>query len=214
MMTLYGYWRSSASYRVRIALALKNISIQYEPVNLRLAKQHASEYRERNPQALVPVLELSDGQHLTQSLSIIEFLDDLYPNPALLPSDPVLKAQVKAASQIIAADIAPIQNLRVLKYIRAEHGQDDEGVKSWAAHWIRTGFEALEDMGKDNTTLFYLTDTPGLFECCLIPQIYNARRWGVDMEAFPKLLSVEETCMKLDAFQVAIPEKQADAPKI
>lgn len=211
MMTLYGYWRSSASYRVRIALGLKGIEVEHKAVNLKLSRQHMSEHVARNPQALVPVLELEDGQSLTQSLSIIEYLDDVYPAPPLMPSDPLLKAKVKSASQIIAADIAPIQNLRVLRYVRAEHGQSDEGVKNWAAHWIYKGFEALQWMGEDRETKFFMTDTPSQFECCLIPQIYNARRWGVNMNDFPVLLNVEEECMKLDAFLDAAPEAQHDA---
>lgn len=213
-MTLYGYWRSSASYRVRIALGLKGIEVEHKAVNLKLSQQQMSEHVSRNPQALVPVLELEDSQTLTQSLSIIEYLEDVYPEPALLPSDPVLKAQVKAASQIIAADIAPIQNLRVLKYIRSEHEQEDEGVKLWAAHWIRKGFEALQWIGEDQDTKFFMTDEPSLFECCLIPQIYNARRWGVEMNDFPVLMRVEDECMKLGAFTDAAPEVQHDAQPV
>lgn len=211
MMTLYGYWRSSASYRVRIALGLKGVEVTHKFVNLKLLRQHTSEHIARNPQALVPVLELENGESLTQSLAIMEYLEDIHPKPALVPKNPILKAKVKAASQIIAADIAPIQNLRVLKYVRAEHGQGEPEVKKWAAHWIYKGFEALHWMGEVRDTKFFLTDEPGLFECCLIPQIYNARRWGVDMNDFPVLLAVEQECMKLAAFTNAAPENQADA---
>jgi len=202
MMTLYGYWRSSASYRVRIALGLKGVEVNHIAVNLRDGDQGEEAHKSRSPQGFVPVLELEDGTKLTQSLAILDYLDATYPEPKLRPSDVVLL--------VIASDISPIQNLSVLKYIRTKHGQDDAGVKRWAAHWIAKGFESLEIMGDPKTTFFY-TDNPTFFECCLIPQIYNARRFGVDMTRFPKLGAVEATCRPLPAFQNAQPENQQDA---
>ena len=211
MMVLHGYWRSSASYRLRIALGLKGIEVEHRAVNLKAGEQLQEGHKVLNAQPFVPVLELEDGTKLTQSLAILDYLDETYPTPGLLPEDPVLRAKVRAAAHIIAADIAPIQNLRVLKFIRAEHGQEDAGVKSWAAHWIAQGFTSLERLAQDRETKFLYTDTPGYFECCLIPQIYNANRFGVDMTKFPKLSSINEMCLGLKAFQKAMPENQLDA---
>jgi len=178
MMTLHGYWRSSASYRVRIALALKGVEVKHVAVNLREGEQSEREHIARNPQGFVPVLELEDGIRLTQSLAIMDYLDATFRKPNLMPSDAVLRSKILSASLIIASDIAPIQNLSVLKYLRAEYEQGD-------------------DM---------------FFECCLIPQIYNARRFGVDMDRFPKLKEIDARCRDLPAFQTAAPENQHDAP--
>lgn len=211
MMTLYGYWRSSASYRVRIALAIKGLDVRHVPVNLREGEQLSPEHATRNPQGYLPVLELEDGTRLTQSLAILDYLDAAYPDPSLMPKDAILRSHILAASLVIASDISPIQNLSVLKYIRSEHHQDDAGVKKWSAHWIAKGFESLEKMADPETEFFY-TETPMFFECCLVPQIYNARRFGVDMGRFPNLLRVETACQALPAFKKALPESQTDAP--
>lgn len=210
-MKLHGYWRSSASFRVRIALALKGIEVEHIAVNLREGVQGEDAHRARNPQGFVPVLELDDGSQLTQSLAIMEYLDRAYPNPPLMPKDPILRAKLLSASLVIAADIAPIQNLSVLKYIRAEHGQDDDGIAAWARHWIVTGFTALEKIAAESDTSFLMTEHPTVFECCLIPQVYNARRFGVDMTAFPKLEEIDARCRKLPSFAQAAPENQQDA---
>lgn len=209
-MTLYGYWRSSASYRVRIGLGLKGISVNHVAVNLRDGSQKNAAHLSRNPQGFVPVLELEDGTQLTQSLAILAYLDEAYPKQSLLPQDAVLRSKVRAACLVIAADIAPIQNLSVLKYIRAEHDCGDEYVKQWAAHWISTGFTALENIAQSYDTQFFMTEKPSLFECCLIPQVYNARRFGVDMDKFPKLKAIDEACRNLPAFLEAAPENQID----
>ena len=211
MMKLYGYWRSSASYRLRLALALKGIEVEHITVNLREGEQHSAEHATRNSQALVPVLELEDGTQLTQSMAIIEYLDETYSDSPLLPSDAVSRAKIRAAAQIIAADTAPIQNLRVLKFIRAEHGCDDAAVKQWAAHWISLGFDALEKIAADKTQPFLVSGRPGYFECCLIPQIYNANRFGVDMSVFPNLSEIERETRGHAAFIAAHPSRQADA---
>ena len=212
MIKLYGYWRSSASYRVRIALNLKGVEVKHQAVNLKSGEQLSPNHMDLNAQPLVPILELEDGTKLTQSLAILDYLEEVYPEPALLPAEPVLKIQVKAAAQIIGADIAPIQNLRVLKYIRAEHGQDDVGVKAWAAHWIEEGLRPLEMLAQKSEQVFFMMERPGYFECCLIPQIYNAKRFGVDMSRFPKLSNINDTCLKLPAFIQSLPENQQDAP--
>ena len=211
MMTLHGYWRSSASYRVRIALALKGVEVNHVAVNLRDGSQKQPKHRARNPQGFVPVLELEDGTQLTQSIAIIDYLDRVYPKPTLLPEDAVLRAHILSAALTIAADIAPIQNLSVLKYIRAEHGQEDAGVKDWARHWIASGFTALETRAARSKTPFMFTDAPMLFEACLIPQAYNARRFGVDMSQFPRLSEIDARCRELPAFQKVAPENQHDA---
>jgi len=207
MMKLYGYWRSSASYRVRIALALKGVEVEHIAVNLRGGEQGQSEHISRNPQGYVPVLELEDGTQLTQSLAIIDYIDATFRESNLMPRD----AALRSASLIIAADISPIQNLSVLKYIRAEYGQEDEGVTQWAAHWISKGFKALEQIAQNYATPFLMTEVPSFFECCLIPQVYNARRFGVDMDAFPRLKAIDAACNALPAFIKAFPENQDDA---
>ncbi|MEL6870264.1 MAG: maleylacetoacetate isomerase [Pseudomonadota bacterium] len=211
-MILHGYWRSSTSYRVRIALALKGIDVEHRSVNLKDGQQHSAEHAERNVQPMVPVLELDDGSTLTQSLAIIEYLEETVPEPALLPADTVLRSKVRAASLAIAADTMPIQNLRVLKYLRAEFAQGDDGVNAWASHWIATSFRALERAAAERSTRFLFTDAPGMFECCLVPQIYNGVRFGVDMTEFPALTEIHDAAQALDAFAQAAPEQQHDAP--
>ena len=212
MMTLHGYWRSSASYRVRIALALKGVEVKHVAVNLREGEQSEREHIARNPQGFVPVLELEDGIRLTQSLAIMDYLDATFREPGLMPRDAVLRSKILSASLIIASDIAPIQNLSVLKYLRAEYEQGDDEVRDWAKYWISRGFKALEQQASASDSRFLFTDRPMFFECCLIPQIYNARRFGVDMDRFPKLKEIDARCRDLPAFQMAAPENQHDAP--
>ena len=211
MMKLYGYWRSSASYRVRIALALKGVEVEHIAVNLRTGEQGQAGHMSRNPQGYLPVLELEDGTQLTQSLAIMDYIDATFREPELMPRDAVERSKILAASLIIATDIHPIQNLSVLKYIRAEHGQDDEAVKDWCTHWIEKGFMALEAIAQQYDTPFLMTEQPRFFECCLIPQVYNARRFGVDMDKFPKLKAIDAACNMLPAFRKALPENQVDA---
>ena len=211
MMKLYGYWRSSASYRVRIALALKGVEVEHIPVNLGKGQQGQGEHLSRNAQGYLPVLELEDGTQLIQSLAIMDYIDASFREPDLMPRDAVKRSKILAASLIIATDIHPIQNLSVLKYIRAEHGQEDEGVNAWAAHWIGKGFTALEQIAQGYDTPFLMTEQPRFFECCLVPQVYNARRFGVDMDRFPKLKAIDAACNVLPAFIEAAPENQADA---
>jgi len=211
MMTLYGYWRSSASYRVRIALALKGVEVEHIAVNLREGEQGEGTHKSRNPQGYLPVLELEDGTQLTQSLAIMDYIDATFREPDLMPRDAVKRSKLLAASLIIASDIHPIQNLSVLKYIRAEYSQDDKGIKKWSAHWISNGFKALEEIAQQYDTPFFMTDTPSFFECCLIPQVYNARRFGLDMNDYPKLRDIDEMCNALPAFIKSVPENQLDA---
>jgi len=210
-MKLYGYWRSSASYRVRIALALKGVEVDHIAVNLRDGEQKGGAHMSRNAQGYVPVLELEDGTQLTQSLAIMDYLDATFREPALMPADAVLRSKILAASLVIASDISPIQNLSVLNYIKAEHGQDREGAKKWAAHWITQGFSALEKIAQTFDTPYLMTQEPRFFECCLIPQAYNARRFDVNMDQFPKLKAIDALCREHPAFIKAVPENQSDA---
>ena len=211
-MKLFGYWRSSASYRVRIALNLKGIDVEHIPVNLRAGEQREDNYAKINPQLLVPTLEREDGTRLTQSAAIIEYLEETVAGPALLPNDPLQRARIRSVMTLIGADTAPIQNLRVLKYLKGPLDLPQETVDDWARHWIATGLTSLEKMTASSSSLYLYTETPTVAECFLIPQIYNARRYDIDMSAFPRLSEVEATCLALPAFDAARPENQADAP--
>ncbi|WP_135079669.1 maleylacetoacetate isomerase [Terasakiella sp. SH-1] len=210
-MKLYDYWRSSASYRLRIALNLKNIP--YEHICVHLVKgggqQHSADYKAKNPQGFVPALELEDGTILTQSMAILEYLDETHPTPALLPSDALGRAEVRSLAQVIASDIHPVNNLRILKYLAGELGVADEQKMTWYRHWITKGFEALE--ARLGNTGFCYGDSPTLADICLIPQVYNAHRFNVDMTPFPKISAINENCLKIEAFDKAVPENQPDA---
>lgn len=214
MMKLYGYWRSSASYRVRIALALKGVEVEHIPVNLREGEQGEDKYLSLNPQGYLPTLVLEDGTHLTQSFAIMDYLDATYPEPRFMPREAILRAKILSASLTVAADIHPIQNLSVLKYLRSELDADDAQVKAWCQHWIIKGFSALEPIAQSRDTEFLHTDHPAFFEICLMPQIYNARRFDVDMSQFPALSEIAKSCQAIEAFKQALPENQKDAPGV
>jgi maleylacetoacetate isomerase len=213
---LYDYWRSSASYRVRIALNLKGIAYEIVPVNL-LAKEHLhAEHLARNPQGFVPALAVGDLM-LTQSLAIIEWLDETRPEPPLLPADRVMRARVRAAAQAIAVDIHPICNMHVAAEVGELAGGDgpqkDAAKKAWMQHFIRKGLVAVEALshGFDQTTPFLAGETPGLFECCLAPQMYNARRWEAKLAGLDRLLAIDAACAAIDAFKLAEPEAMQPA---
>jgi maleylacetoacetate isomerase len=211
-MKLFGYFRSSASYRVRIALNLKGIEVEHVPVHLVRdgGQQKLPVHRQRNPQALVPVLELDDGTMLTQSLAIIEYLDSVKLQPRLVPADPVQAAKVRAASHVIACEISPLANLRVLQYLKGTLSQPQEAVDQWMKHWMLSGgLEAVEVLisGGD----FCFGDAPTMADCCLIPQLFNAKRFNVDYAYLPKINRVEQACLQLPAFANAHPSKQPDA---
>ncbi len=211
-MTLYGYWRSTAAYRVRIALNLKGINAAHVSVHLVKdgGQQHTPSYVAKNPAHLVPSLELDDGIVLTQSLAIIDYLESVQPDPALLPADPVARAKVLAAAHVIAMDIHPVNNLRVVSHLADRFGADAEAKRQWMCHWMDKGFAALEQMvAKDGK--FAFGDTPTLADICLVAQYYNARRWGLDLTPYPRLTEIEETCLALPAFADARPEAQPDA---
>jgi maleylacetoacetate isomerase len=203
----YEYHRSSAAYRVRIALNFKGVDYESRPVNLLESEQRSDDYRELNPQGLVPMLEI-DGHRLTQSLAIIVYLDQAFPDPPLVPRDPADGAHVRAMALAIACDIHPLNNLRVLKYLKNELGQPQEQVDRWYAHWITEGLTALEAMAKAGAGRFLFGDEPTIADVCLLPQLYNARRFNVPIGDWPTLLRAEENALRLDPFAAAHPDKQ------
>jgi maleylacetoacetate isomerase len=209
-MKLHGYFRSSAAYRVRIALNLKGLTAEHLPHHLRKGEQSAPAYLAINPQGLVPALENDAGAILTQSLAIIEWLDETHPAPALLPEDPLRRAKVRAFAQAIACDTHPVQNLKVLSRLR-ELGLPEEKVTEWAAWVNREGLSACETLIKDEAGPFCFGDAPTLADLCLVPQLGNARRFGVDVSAYPRLLKAEAAAKALPAFANAAPENQPDA---
>ncbi|WP_374618798.1 maleylacetoacetate isomerase [Pandoraea sp.] len=214
MSTLYSYFRSSAAYRVRIALNLKGLEYDTVPVHLVRdgGEQLKPAYRALNVNGLVPTFVDGDA-NIHQSLAIIEYLEDVHPTPALLPADPVARAQVRALALDIAADIHPIDNLRVLRYLKHELGVTDAQKNAWYAHWVVEGFTALEARlaAQSARGAFAFGDTPTLADCCLVPQVYNASRFQVDMTPFPRIAAVNAHCLTLDAFRRAAPEAQPDA---
>ena len=213
-MKLYTFFRSSASYRVRIVLNLKGLSYEQAPIHLRRGggEQFTAAYKAVNPQALVPTLE-DGGRVLTQSLAIVEYLDEKYPQPPLLPSDPADRALVRSMALVIACEVHPIQNLRVLNHVKKEYNQTDDQVNRWAQHWIDLGLSALEQLivAQPKRGKFCFGDTPTLADICLVPQLGNARRYGCDLTRYPTLQQIEKTCMALPAFSNAAPEKQPDS---
>jgi maleylacetoacetate isomerase len=204
---LYDYWRSSAAYRIRIALNLKGIDYESRQVDLREDAQKSAEYRTLNPQGLVPTLEI-DGQRLTQSVAIINYLDLKYPNPPLLPVLAADRAHVVAMAMAVACDIHPLNNLRVLKYLKDELGHSQEEMDAWYAHWISEGLPALEAMASPGAGKFLFGNGPSGADVLLIPQLYNARRYNVPLEAYPTLLRAEENANKLEPFAAAHPDRQ------
>ncbi|MCP3396250.1 maleylacetoacetate isomerase [Bradyrhizobium sp. CCGB20] len=209
-MKLHGYFRSSAAYRVRIALNLKGLGAEHLPHHLRKGEQCAPSYLAINPQGLVPALENDSGAVLTQSVAIIEWLDETHPNPPLLPKDALQRAKVRAFALAIACDTHPVQNLKVLARLR-ELGLAEEKVQDWAAWVNREGLSACETLIRNEPGPFCFGAVPTLADLCLVPQLANARRFGVDVSAYPRLLAAEAAAKALPAFADAAPEKQADA---
>ncbi|MEO7052867.1 MAG: maleylacetoacetate isomerase [Rhodanobacter sp.] len=216
-LVLYSYWRSSAAYRVRIALNLKGLSYETRTVHLvrNGGEQHAASYRALNPQETVPCL-LDGDRVLTQSLAIMEYLDEMYPaeEAALLPMDARGRAQVRALSLVVACDIHPLGNLRVLQQLESQLSASEEQRAAWSRYWIETGFKALETMlaGSAATGRYCHGERPGMADACLIPQVYNALRWKLPLEDYPTIARIHAACNELEAFRRAAPEAQADAP--
>lgn len=214
-MILYSYFRSSAAYRVRIGLNLKGLDYQIKPVHLLKngGQQHQPDYVQVNPVQLLPALD-DDGLIITQSLAILEYLDERYPELPLLPKASAERAWARSMAQTVACDIHPLNNLRVLQYLKNELHAQEDARNQWYRHWVSVGLEGLEALvqrhgKKDHDFIF--GDTPGLAEICLIPQMFNARRFDIDLSTFPRLLAVEEKCLELSAFQEAAPDRQPDA---
>jgi maleylpyruvate isomerase len=208
---LYSYFRSSAGYRARIALNLKNLP--YETISVHLTKdggqQYKDSYRAVNPQMRVPALVLDNGATLLQSLAIIEYIDEIHPTPPLLPSDPVMRAHARAIAQIVACDIHPLNNTSPLNYLRKQLKQDEAAVNAWYTHWVVAGFNAIEPLLKPGP--YALGGQVTVADVCLVPQVFNARRFKVPLDAYPRIVAVEAACQKLPAFQKALPENQPDA---
>ena len=207
---LFDYYRSSAAYRVRIALNLKRVDYESVSINLAGGEQKAAEYRARNPQGFVPMLEI-DGQRITQSLAIIDYLDAPRPDPPLVPKDAADRAHVLALALVVACDIHPLNNLRVLKHLTGPLGQDEEAKNAWIATWIGQGFAALEAMASARAGRFLFGDVPGLADICLVPQMYNARRFGVPLDDYPLLVRVDAEATALEPFAAAHPDRVAPA---
>ncbi|NNG43167.1 maleylacetoacetate isomerase [Pseudoalteromonas sp. NEC-BIFX-2020_002] len=208
-MKLYTYFRSSAAYRVRIALNLKNISHELVTVNLLKSEQQGAEYLDKNPQGLLPALETDEGV-LAQSMAILEYLEETHPQTPLLFGNAWQKAQIRNLCYAVACDIHPIDNLRVLKYLSSELGADDDAKNTWYRHWVEIGFEKIEK-SLDGNNDYCVGNTLSLADVCLIPQVFNAYRFKVDMTAYPKIAAIYERCNKLDAFIDAAPQNQPDA---
>ncbi len=212
-MILYGHAMSSASYRVRIALALKGLQTTSVLLDLRAGEQRREAYLEVNGQGLVPALVLDDGAVLTQSLAIIEYLEDAHPLPPLLPRAPLERARVRALSQAIACDVHPLNNLRVLQYLETELGHEKAARDTWYGHWVRLGFDALERrLVRDAATgRFCHGDAPTMADVCLVPQVFNARRFAVDLAPYPCIVRIDAACRELPQFQGAAPDRQQAA---
>jgi maleylpyruvate isomerase len=209
-MRLYDYWRSSAAYRVRLALNYKGLAYEQVAVDLRQGAQRAPAFLEINPQGLVPVLE-DDGARLTQSLPILNYLEERYPEPALLPKDLPGRASARAIAVAIACEIHPLNNLRVLQYLERELGLDEARRLAWYRHWIAEGLGPLETILARSAGELCVGDAPSLADVCLVPQVYNARRYECDLAPYPTIRRIDARCQKIEAFARAVPERQPDA---
>lgn len=210
-MKLYNYFRSSASFRVRIALALKGLSYDYVPVHLAKGEHRKGPYADVAADGLVPLLELDDGTRLSQSMAIIEYLDETHPEPALVPREAIGRARVRALAQSIACEIHPINNLRVLKYLSGTLKVDEDTKNTWYRHWVRTGLESFErQLNQLPAGRYCFGDTPTLADCCLVPQIFNGQRFNTPLDGLPRTMAAFEACMALPAFQQAQPSACPD----
>ncbi len=211
-LALFSYWRATSPYRVRIGLALKGVKADYRPVDLAAGAQEGAPYAALNPQRLTPAL-LVDGEILTQSLAILEWLEETHPEPPLLPKDPLGRARVRAMAEIVACDIHPLNNRRVLQALRAE-GLDERAEQAWIARWMMDGFAALEAMIRVHGRGFAYGEAPTIADCCLVPQAYSARRFGVDLAPYPALVAALERAEAIPVVAGAHPDRQPDAPRV
>jgi maleylacetoacetate isomerase len=210
-MKLYNYFRSSASFRVRIALELKGLPYDYVPIHLVKGEHKAGSYAEVSPSQLVPTLVTDGGEHLGQSLAIIEYLDETHPQPPLLPSEASERAHVRALAQLVACEIHPLNNLRVLKYLTHELKVDEEAKAAWYRHWVRSGLELYErELARLPKSTFSFGETPTLADCCLVPQVFNGRRFNTDYSGLDRTMAAFAACMEHPAFQKAQPSAQPD----
>jgi maleylacetoacetate isomerase/maleylpyruvate isomerase len=209
-MKFYSYWRSTTSFRVRAALNLKGLAYHAVPVNLIAGEQYGADFVALNPAKGVPTLVLDDGTVLMQSLAIIDYLDAVYPAPKLLPDEPLMRARVMAAAHVVALDIHPVNNLRIVQRLQSDFGATAEQSRAWMVHWMQEGFEALEAMLASDTD-FAFGDAPGLADLCIVAQVYNARRWDVDLQPFERLRRVEAACFRVPEIVAASPDNQPDA---
>lgn len=215
-MKLYSFWRSSSAYRVRIALNLKGLAYETVAVDLRKGEgeQHSAAFKALNPNARVPALALDDGTVLTQSVAILEWLEETHPEPPLLPENPVARARCRALAHLVEADIQPLQGIGVLRQLKARCGAENEAAQDWARFWIDRGFQALEtELASLHGPGPFPFGGPGLFEALLIPQVYNARSYGVHMATYPRISALDAAALELPAFAAAAPEAQPDAPQ-
>ncbi len=212
-MKLFGYWRSSATYRVRIALALKGLDYDYQPVNLLKGEQSDAAYLKKNPAALVPALETDDGAVITQSLAIMGYLEDAFPHPSILPEELGARGHARAVAATLACEAQPFMNLRIQKYLKDTLKLDADAMSAWLNRWPGGAMAAAEKMVAAHGGAFCVGDAPTIADCCLVPQVYGAKRFGVDMSAMPRLTEIYERCVKLPAFEKAHPDNQPDAVK-
>lgn len=210
-MKLHNYFRSSTSFRARIALNLKGLDYDYIAYHLRFGEQRSDKYLAVNPQGLVPALELDDGKVIPQSLAILEYLEEMHPEPPLLPRDPFARAQIRALSYAVACDIHPVNNLRILKYLADPLGHDQEEVAAWFRHWVTVEFDNLEARLAETAGRYCAGDTVTMADVCLVPQVTNNSRFDVDMSRYPTINRIFDACMQLEAFEKAHPKNQPDA---
>lgn len=212
-MKLFGYWRSSATYRVRIAMELKGLEFSYEPVNLLKGEQRSPAFLKRNPQGLVPALETEEGSVLTQSIAIVEYLEERYPEIALLPAEAAARAHARAIAATIACEAQPFMNLRMQTYLKEELDFDDAAMKAWLNRWSGGAMESVETLVSRYEGDYCVGDRPTIADAFLVPQMYGALRFGIDLSKTPHLKAIHERCAALDAFKRAHPESQPDAVK-
>ena len=210
-MKLYSYFRSSASYRIRIALNLKGIEYEYHPINLLAGEQRSEAYIAINPLGLVPSLVLDDGEVLTQSIAVLEYLEERYPEPALLPADALARARVRSIATSVACEIQPLCNIGVTNHLQEVFDAEQDDIAAWYEHWMPRGFQAVEHMLASQTTDFASGSAPGMADIFLVPQVYNARRFQVDMGPYPNINRIVDACNAQPAFADAAPERQPDS---